>query len=358
MDTITQGLLGAVTAQLGFRQRIGRDATWVAAAAAVMPDLDILLLPFVEAMGSESPRIARLVSHRALSHSLLVVPLVAAVIALVWWWYRHIIIEHNTDQTTPADDGKSDRRTSFAMLYACSFVAIFSHPLLDWCTSYGTQLFSPVTTARYAIDTIAIIDIIYTPILILTLLACYITRKTKTRHPAITMRIGWIGFALSVAYIAAGYGMRHLAIDRARQTMSQIPSRNGPSAEPTEFAAYPQLGSIFVWRVTCRTQTAWTVGRVNLLFGPLVDKSAWNHAEIPDNRWVRRARKLPAVQMFDWFTLRQTRPVYTQHDDLHTVEFHDMRYGTSAESLGSLWSRRVTFSRTGHVIAVEHIHQH
>ena len=43
MDTITQGLLGAVTAQLGFRQRIGRETTWVAAAAGIMPDLDILI---------------------------------------------------------------------------------------------------------------------------------------------------------------------------------------------------------------------------------------------------------------------------------------------------------------------------
>ena len=66
MDTITQGLLGAVTAQLGFRQRIGRDATWVAAAAAVVPDLDIFIVPLMSMTGMEVDSLAQLRYHRGL----------------------------------------------------------------------------------------------------------------------------------------------------------------------------------------------------------------------------------------------------------------------------------------------------
>jgi len=40
MDPLTQGLLGAVTAQLGFRRGIGRDASWVAATTAAAADLE------------------------------------------------------------------------------------------------------------------------------------------------------------------------------------------------------------------------------------------------------------------------------------------------------------------------------
>ena len=40
MDSITQGLMGAVIAQLGFLQRIGKEAGWIAAGTAFedLPD--------------------------------------------------------------------------------------------------------------------------------------------------------------------------------------------------------------------------------------------------------------------------------------------------------------------------------
>ena len=53
MDTITQGLLGAATAQLGFRRKLGRGATWAAALTAMLPDLDIFAAPLMRAVGVE-----------------------------------------------------------------------------------------------------------------------------------------------------------------------------------------------------------------------------------------------------------------------------------------------------------------
>jgi len=156
MDSLTRGLLGGVVAQTGFRQRIGRDATWVAALAAYSADLDILIPSVMTPAGAYVDGFADLVVHRGLSHSLLGVPVLAALFAVPWWWirrYRALRDEEHAD----------GRAAPFWLLYACCFAAAPTHPLLDWCTSYGTQLFAPFTRTRYAADCVGIIDMIYTP---------------------------------------------------------------------------------------------------------------------------------------------------------------------------------------------------
>lgn len=85
MDPITQGLLGATTAQLGFRQKLGRSAGWVAAATAMAADLDIFLPTVLSWMGVDVDDQMRVSLHRGLSHSLLAVPLLALPVAWVWW---------------------------------------------------------------------------------------------------------------------------------------------------------------------------------------------------------------------------------------------------------------------------------
>ena len=88
MDSITQVLLGTVTAQLGFRQKIGKDASWVAAGTALVPDLDLLTGPILSLTGVEHTDSDILVMHRGLSHSLLLVPFLSLIIAALWRWFR------------------------------------------------------------------------------------------------------------------------------------------------------------------------------------------------------------------------------------------------------------------------------
>lgn len=97
MDPITQGLLGAATAQLGFRQRIGRDATWVAAAAAIVPDLDVFVAPLLSLTGMEMDAMVQVRIHRGLSHSLLFAPILSLPIAALWWRLRRSVARRNAD---------------------------------------------------------------------------------------------------------------------------------------------------------------------------------------------------------------------------------------------------------------------
>lgn len=354
MDTLTQGLLGAVTAQLGFRQRIGRTATWVAAGAAIVPDLDILIplvQPLLSVTGSEPGDLGTMGTHRGLSHSLLVVPILALAIAFSWRWVRRgaVRLPGSCDQ---------ENSPSFRLLFGCVFIAVLSHPLLDWCTSYGTQLFAPITSHRYAIDAVPIIDIIYTPILVMTLLSCYVVRKLKSDSRNATLKIGWVGFALSIAYLAAGYAMNTKAVISMRRLSSERVAEPAHGPFVAEYRAYPQPGTIFVWRTIRRSSDRWTAARINVLFKTAPERIAWSEAIIVENDWVRRARELPAIKRFDWFAMGQIRAAYKRQAGMHFVEFHDMRYGLRPESVKSLWSLRVVFADSGRLVTIERILHH
>lgn len=342
MDSITQGLLGAVTAQLGFRQKIGRDATWVAAGAAIVPDLDILVTPFLALTGAEVDSTTSLMIHRGLSHSLLMMPVLSLPIATIWWWFRGRNHRRSRRDAAMAPVG-AERPPRFALLYACVFVAVLTHPLLDWCTSYGTQLLAPFSHTRYAVDAIAIVDLIYSPLLILTLLACYLVRKIwRSRAMRASLAIGWIGFALSCGYLVAGRVMHDYVVERAREAV------NGEQVVQAD--AYPALGTIFLWRAVVETPEEWITMRIHCFDRRPADQWCRQHAEKVENEWVNKARSLPVARTYLWFNGHRTRSQYIRQNGHHEVLLHDMRYGQPLESVESIWPLTVIFNPRGEVI--------
>ncbi len=346
MDTMTQGLLGAVTAQLGFRERIGRDASWVAAATAIVPDLDVFIRPVMNLTGMEVGDLTMMYHHRGISHSLLMTPVIAAAVAGLWWLARRRISRNaNASDRSGADAdlkfAQTRRRPTFWMLYACCFVAALSHPLLDWCTSYGTQMLSPITNTRYAIDAVPIVDIFYTPALILTLLVCRLVRKFKAKPGRVAIIVGITGFVLSTGYLAAG-----LVIGR------HIRSTTAKTLNLNHARAYPMLGTILLWRVTADDDDAWYTARHNILFSRPLERSRFARRAKVHNEWISRARRLEEIKTYEWFAMGQMRAAYSRRDGLHVVEFHDMRYGATPGGPDSMWPLLVTFDKTGRVLNV------
>lgn len=343
MDTLTQGLLGAVTAQLGFRQKIGRDATWMAAAAAVAPDLDIFVAPLLALSGAEMDGLEHVSSHRGVTHSLVAAPVLALAIAGLWWWARRRV--HEARSQSPG--GTDTRPPPFRLLYGCTLVAVLSHPLLDWCTSYGTQLLAPFSSARYAADAIGIIDVLYTSLLLATLLACWIARRiTGTVARRATRAVGWAGFALSVAYLGAGRLLHDASVRQARAAV-------GEGAEIVRADAYPAVGAIFLWRTVVETPEAWVVNRVRPLTG--YDPRRQKRVAKQSGPWIERARALPETERYAWFAMGRVRATHRRMDGQHVVEVHDMRYGWPLSSPESLWPLVVRFSAEGEVREVARV---
>src|SRR5690606_3929228 len=98
------------------------------------------LLPDLDMLANLADPWNGIVHHRAESHSLLVLPWVA--LALGPLAFKTI--------------GKG-RGTAWQWIHL-SLWALLTHPLLDLCTSYGTQLLAPVSRERYALDAVSIID--------------------------------------------------------------------------------------------------------------------------------------------------------------------------------------------------------
>jgi inner membrane protein len=125
-----------------------------------------------------------MVRHRGPSHSLLLLTLLApAFAALV------CAIERRSPRPT-GQPVASWRRWTIAL-----WLALFTHPLLDLMTVYGTQLFQPISDQAFGVGSIFIIDPLYSLPLMAGLLAALVMRDRGLRANR------W-GLAVSTAYLA------------------------------------------------------------------------------------------------------------------------------------------------------------
>lgn len=176
MDSITQIVLGgAIGAAIGHKQ-LGRSSLVIGAVLGTLPDLDIFL-PATDAVTSFT-------DHRSFSHSLFVLfPFAFACFAVLRLKFNSKII------------------TSQRLFWLCCLVLI-THPMLDAFTSYGTQLFWPLTMPPISIASIFVIDPLYT---IPLLIGCvYLWRSGQERdgekiHKA--KHINHLGLILSSGYL-------------------------------------------------------------------------------------------------------------------------------------------------------------
>ncbi len=140
MDSITQGLLGATTFALVKDKDLGKKSLLIGAIAGTLPDLDVFLAPFFN-------DIEFLTIHRSVSHSIGLAVILSLFLGEVFFRIYK----------------KKQSRRSWNVAF---FLAIFTHSLLDWCTTYGTKLVSPFSDHLFSLNSIHVFDPLYTMILI------------------------------------------------------------------------------------------------------------------------------------------------------------------------------------------------
>lgn len=142
MDSITQIVLGAACASALVPQK--KRAMVYGAALGTLPDLDALV-PFADPVDA-------LVLHRSASHSLLVLSLIAPLLYLVARYFDPVV------------------RMPGQRWFWAFYLALITHPLLDWTTIYGTQLFWPLSTEALGLGNMFIVDPVYTSVLLIALI--------------------------------------------------------------------------------------------------------------------------------------------------------------------------------------------
>ena len=173
MDSISQAALGASIGEAVLGRKVGFKGMAAGAAIATIPDLDVILLPFFSA-------VQRISIHRGYSHSILFTIIASFLIASILIrtkWLKDV---------------------SYLRLILCSWLALFTHILLDGFTSYGTQMFLPFSDFRVSFDSITIVDPIYTLPLLVGLTLCFTLFRAKRRQRSVA---NWAGLIISTIYL-------------------------------------------------------------------------------------------------------------------------------------------------------------
>ncbi len=157
MDSLTQIVLGAAVGEAVLGKKVGNKALLYGAIAGTIPDLDTFVGNFFDT-------ITAIEIHRGFSHSIVF----AVLFAPVFGWIISKI--------------ESKSQANWKNWSWLMFWGLFTHPLLDAHTTWGTQLFWPLDL-RLAYKNIFVIDPLYTlPFLIFLIMAMRLNRTDPKRQ--------------------------------------------------------------------------------------------------------------------------------------------------------------------------------
>jgi len=233
MDSLTQIVLGAAVGEACLGRKVGNKALLWGGIAGTIPDLDVFF-----SMGDP---IREIVIHRGFSHSVFFPILMAPLLG----WLVHKLYERKAEATL--------RQWSWLF-----FWAIFTHPLLDCLTTYGTQLFYPLTDYRVSISSVFVVDPLYTlPFLILTIVGAFFKRESALRK-----NLNRIGIALSSLYLLVGFTNKlmaesHFEADLKERSVEYDRSFSGPTPL-----------NILLWYGVYETREDYRIGYWSLLDPP------------------------------------------------------------------------------------------
>ncbi len=250
MDTITHALIGAVTARATTPKHINHEHITIRARmtvggiAAAFPDTD-----YVTMLINPLSFIADW--HRAETHSLVILPIWALLLGVVFAYLtRH--------------------KTQWRECVLICALSICTHILTDLITSWGTQIFAPISDFAPALGITFVIDPIFTLIIATALLFAIF------KHSRLIARTGLV---VLVSYIALQAVLKQQAENIAE---AYIKKEKLTSAH---VFAMPQPVSPFNWKLIVATNNQYRLAYVNLVAkkdSPLPDEKTAGFWDLPD----------------------------------------------------------------------------
>lgn len=305
MDPLTQGLLGASCGQALYGRALGKQAVVWGALVGMTPDLDVVANPL-------GP-MAEWIWHRGPTHALWFGPVVGPALGWLLWRWR---------------GGRLRDWVGLAV------VALFTHPLLDAFTTYGTQLLAPFSRQRFAWDAVAIVDPLYS----LVLAAGIFLGLRRGAATPFAARAASAALAVSTAYVLLGLAVNHRAEEAARAQLAA----EGVRAD--RVAAYPTLFQLPFRRIVARGGDEVRVGWLSVVAPRPIE---WERFTAASGPLVDAARRVPEVRVLEWFAMGEATPRTREADGETLVEFDDLRYGFPGQPRDGLWGVRVRFDPAG-----------
>ncbi len=225
MDSFTQIVLGAAVGEAVLGKKAGRKAILWGAVAGTIPDLDVFLMPFFNTVDS-------LYVHRGYSHSLLFAFILAPILG-------YIISKIHKSSNIPIKDWTK-----------LVFWSVFTHPLLDIFTIYGTPIFEPFSSYRVAFNSINVVDFFYTIPLFTTLVIAYFIRKNYRKRKLINI----LGLIISTLYLSYTLVNKQYNNEVFKQQLAK------DNIKIENFRSSPLPGTNFLWMGIAKADSGFYIG--------------------------------------------------------------------------------------------------
>lgn len=261
MDSLSQIVLGAATFALIKDKEIGKKALLYGAILGTIPDLDILLNPFFN-------KIEQLSIHRAFSHSIFF------SLILSWLFGKWFAKKYNSP---------------FRSWFWASFLALFTHPLLDICTTYGTRILYPLSKNFYSLDNVFVIDPLYTTWLLIGCITLWIMKNSnpnrqKIIHYSLILSTGYLFLGLAINLYVKNIFIKQL--EEKQITYEKI------KIVPTPF-------NTILWEAIIKTKDGLYYSEYSLLDKQLPTEF---HFEKNDIAFIKEKKQIKALEPFFNFT--------------------------------------------------------
>ncbi len=319
MDSLTQIVLGAACGEAVLGKKIGNKALLYGAIGGTIPDLDVFVGSWLH--GNE---IDAMLFHRGPMHSILFC--VVAAFPLGWLCYKFYEYRKASRVLIWIYEGfgrfwltkflhrafrryQNEMKTTSRDWILLFFWSLFTHPILDAFTPYGTQLFAPFSNYRVAFNNIAVADPAYTlPFLTCMIVLMFFKRISKKRR----LWLKW-GIGISSVYLVLTMGNK-LYIDSVfRKSMHEA------NIEALRFTTQPAILNNVLWYAIAETESSYFVADYSLMD---TKNRFLNFREVPKRRDLKAA-DYQGVKNLAWFS----NWYYTIYE-LENGEYHynDMRY--------------------------------
>lgn len=294
MDPFTHITAGAIGAQaIRNPQQRDRYLLLFCILAAWLPDID----NFIGFLGTEF----YLIYHRGLTHSFFGGILFATVFVGIFKLFV--------------------KPFPFKRGFILAYLFIALHIFLDLITSYGTQIFFPLTNARYALTSVFIIDPIYTLVMIYFMYRTF--RSPKTRKIIAIAGMIWI-----FLYPAINLGIRYTLQQHVENRLKS------EGMEFTRIDVSTDALTPFFWKAIIDDGTSYRVGGVSLL-KPNAPISFTNFQKADHALFQEFGKSSSVFNTFAWFF---DYPVMkTETSGTHTmITFGDLKFISTVSFIQNL----------------------
>ena len=376
MDSLTQIILGAAVGEVVAGRKIGNRAMLWGAFAGTIPDLDVMIGSIF------MNEINGLAFHRAITHSIFFAVTFSFLIAYYTnWIYKNgynkkygyklvstifgslfllfagaiLIFVINTlwDSTAAIISAiivvvgliyfgsklikgylNQEQETvdiGYWSWYKLFFWAIFTHPLLDCLTVYGTQLFAPFTNYRVALNNISVADPAYTfPFLLCLIVASLMARRyhqesnniidknfqLSKKSYSLRKFVNATGIVFSLCYITWTFYNKYKVNKVMESTLATY------NIDYTRYMTGPTILNNVLWSGTAETDSSFYTG----LYAFNDKKKEFKLTEIPKNHfWLEANEDDKVINTLSWFS-KGYYSVLRRKDG--RLQVNDMRYGT------------------------------